>query len=282
VGSSAITLPTATAVDVAITPSIDALRTLLGLSAPADPDLVHRARTAIRRLRSNLRTLGHVITTPEALRTDLGWVGDALGEVRDADVLADRLRHMVEAAPEAIRSSGSALLASVAEQRRGADDDLRRDVASVRFGNLIHELDLLTKEGSSLAGTVDAASVMRPRWRGIREAVRSLDAPPSDTQLHEVRIETKRARYAAEVFAEVAGGAGRRFQRRATKLQDVLGVQHDASRACEWLLGQETIDPSTARSVGWLAAGAASDRDALREAWWPAWQELGRRKARFW
>ena len=280
--SSEIALPVATAVDVAITPSIDALRTLLGLSAGADPDLVHRARTAIRRLRSNLRTLGHVITTPEALRIDLGWVGDALGEVRDADVLADRLRLMVEAAPEAIRPGGSVLIASVAEQRRAADDDLRHHVASVRFGNLIHELDLLTKEASSLVDRVDAASVMRPRWRGIREAVRSLDAPPSDSQLHEVRIETKRARYAAEIFAQVAGGAGRRFQRRATKLQDVLGAQHDASRAYEWLLGQETVDPSTARSVGWLAAGAASDRDALREAWWPAWHDLGRRKARFW
>jgi CHAD domain-containing protein len=280
--TAAATFPVATAVDVALAPSIGALRMLLGLEAPTDPDAIHRARTATRRLRSNLRALGHVITPPEALRADLAWVGDSLGEVRDADVLAARLAGMVDASPETIRSSGSALLAAVADQRRVANATLRRDVASVRFGNLIHELDLLAKEGSALSGTIEAATVMRPRWRGLREAVRSLDTPASDTQLHEVRIEAKRARYAAEIFVQTGGRACRRFLRRAAAMQDILGAHHDASRACEWLLGQEADDPSVARSAGWLAAGAASDRDTLRDAWRPAWHALGRRKARFW
>jgi len=277
-----VTLPVATAVDVALAPSIGALRLLLGLEAPTDPDAVHRARTATRRLRSNLRALGHVMAPPEAVRTDLAWVGDSLGDVRDADVLAARLAEMVERAPETIRSGGSALLATVAERRRVANENLRRDVASVRFGNLIHELDMLAKEGSSLDGTIAAATVMRPRWRGLREAVRSLDTPASDSQLHEVRIQTKRARYAAEIFAQDGGDACRRFRRRATAMQDILGAQHDASRACEWLLGLGSDDPNVTRSAGWLAAGAASERDALRDAWWPAWRALGRPKARFW
>jgi hypothetical protein len=65
-------------------------------------------------------------------------------------------------------------------------------------------------------------------------------------------------------------------------MQDILGAQHDASRACEWLLGLGSDDPNVTRSAGWLAAGAASERDALRDAWWPAWRALGRPKARFW
>jgi CHAD domain-containing protein len=129
---------------------------------------------------------------------------------------------------------------------------------------------------------IEAATVMRPRWRALREAVRSLDTPAPDAQLHEVRIETKRARYAGEIFEEAGGKACRRFRRRATSMQDVLGAQHDASRACEWLLERDDEDAPVARSAGWLAAGAAVDRDALREAWWPAWRALGRRKARFW
>jgi len=68
----------------------------------------------------------------------------------------------------------------------------------------------------------------------------------------------------------------------ATAMQDILGAQHDASRACEWLLGLGSDDPNVTRSAGWLAAGAASERDALRDAWWPAWRALGRPKARFW
>ena len=281
-GSPDVRLPAATAVEASLAPSIDALRSLIGRDTPTDPDAVHRARTATRRLRSNLRALGHLIAPPEALRTDLAWVGDSLGDVRDADVLAARLADMLDVVPETIGSGGGSLLATVGEQRQAADESLRHDVANVRFGNLIHELDLLAKGASSLEGTIDAASVMRPCWRSLRDAVRSLDAPASDAELHEVRIETKRARYAAEIFAQAGGDAGRRFRRRATAMQDILGVQHDASRACEWLLARGSEEPTVARSAGWLAAGAASDRDGLREAWRPAWQALGRRKARFW
>ncbi|MDP9184443.1 MAG: CHAD domain-containing protein, partial [Actinomycetota bacterium] len=97
-----------------------------------------------------------------------------------------------------------------------------------------------------------------------------------------VRIETKRLRYAAEVFQQVAGPAGRRFVRRATGVQDVLGAHHDAVRARQWLLEQEVTDASVARSIGWLAAEATADVQALREAWRPSWASLGRRKARFW
>lgn len=280
--SSGPTLPVPVAVEVGVSPWVDALRSLLGLDPPTDPDPIHRARTATRRLRSNLRALGSVIEASEELRTDLAWVGDSLGAVRDADVLGDRLAEMIAAAPDVVRSGGSGLLAGVAHQRRVAIESLRRDVASVRFGNLIHELDVLAKEASSSSGTVEGASVMRPRWRALRDAVRSLDTPASDAQLHQVRIETKRARYAAEIFEQVGGPACRRFRRGATAMQAVLGAQHDAARAGEWLLARDAEDPAMARATGWLAAGAAADREALREAWQPSWRSLGRRKARFW
>jgi CHAD domain-containing protein len=269
-------------VDVALSPWVDAIRSLLGLDVPTDPQAIHRARTATRRLRSNLRSLDDVIDPPAGIREDLAWVGDSLGAVRDTDVLGDRLAGMLVDAPGLVQQGGTMLLSGVANERRDAHERLRRDIAGGRFGNLVHDLDVLVKEASSAGGTIDAATVLRPRWRALRVAVRSLDSPASDTQLHEVRIQTKRARYAAEIFQEVGGAACRRFLRRATALQDILGEQHDAARACEWLLGQEIDDAAAARSAGWLAAGAAEDRASLREAWRPSWRSLGRRKARFW
>ena len=281
-GSSDVALPVATAVDVAVSPWVEALRSMLGLDAPTDPRAIHRARTATRRLRSNVRALGDVIDPSEALRADLAWVGDSLGTVRDADVLGDRLAEMLAAAPGVVGSGGEPLLATVAHGWRSAHERLRRDVSSVRFGNLVHDLDVLAKESSAATGTIDAASVMRPRWRTLRHAVRSLEAPATDAQLHEVRIETKRARYAAEIFQEVGGAACRRFIRRATAVQDVLGQQHDAARASEWLLAQDLEDAAAARAAGWLAAMTAAERESLRDAWRPSWRSLGRRKARFW
>jgi CHAD domain-containing protein len=282
VTSPRVTLPIIAAVDVAISPWVEALRSMLGLDTPTDPLAIHRARTATRRLRSNLRALGDVIDAPEALRADLAWVGDSLGMVRDADVLGDRLAEMLADAPGAVGSGGDLLLATVAEGWRSAHERLRGDVSSVRFGNLVHDLDVLAKEASAATGTIDAATVMHPRWRALRHAVRSLDTPASDTQLHEVRIETKRARYAAEIFQEAGGAASRRFIRRATEVQDILGQQHDAARACGWLLAQDFEDRAAARATGWLAAITAAERESLRDAWRPSWRSLGRRKARFW
>ena len=281
-GRVEVSLPASSTAETALSPGIEILRSLLGIVRPTDPAAIHRARTATRRLRSNVRALEGVIETPDGLRADLAWVGESLGAVRDADVLAARLSDMVGAAPDVVGLGGRVVVAAVLEQRRTATERVRRDLSSVRFGNLIHELDLLAKEASSASGMVEAADVMRPRWRALRESVRALGTPSSDAELHQVRIETKRARYAAEIFQQVGGARCRRFLRRATTMQDVLGTQHDASRACAWLLDQEIDDPAVARSTGWLAAGAAADRDALREAWREPWRSLGRRKARFW
>ena len=63
---------------------------------PGDPPehAVHQARVATRRLRSDLKTFGPFLD-PVWLRhttAELKWLGNRLGQVRDADVLAQRLR----------------------------------------------------------------------------------------------------------------------------------------------------------------------------------------------
>ncbi len=66
------------------------LRAAVGDAAPED---IHQARVATRRLRSDLRTFDVVLDPVwvSHVRVDLKWLGSALGEVRDADVLAGQL-----------------------------------------------------------------------------------------------------------------------------------------------------------------------------------------------
>jgi CHAD domain-containing protein len=282
VSTPAPTLPVPVAIETAVSRPLDHLRSLLGADAPTDVESIHRARTATRRLRSNLRVLAEVLATPDTLREDLSWLGDSLGIVRDGDVLRGRLAVRSASAPLTVARGARVLVASVDGYRRAAEERLRRDLASVRFGNLIRELDLLGKEGSATEGTIDASTVMRPRWRSLREAAAAAEVEASDARLHEVRIEAKRARYAAEMFEQAGGGRRLRFIRRVTAMQDILGAQHDAARASEWLIALDVGDVRTARAAGWLAADAAAERDALRGAWRPAWRDVGDRKARFW
>ena len=274
-------LPVPEAIEGSFVPSVEALRTLQRIDVP-DPTAVHRARTSVRRLRSNVRVLGGHVEVVPTLRAELGWIGECLGTVRDIDVLTARVAAAVDGLPDTMRTGGTAVLATLAEERGAADEHLRAAVSSSRFGDLVDELDLLVKEASSATGTLAARDVVRPPWRVMRDAVRGLEDPPSDEQLHDLRIEAKRTRYAAELFSSVSGKRGERFVRRATALQDELGAQHDAVRACAWFLGHGGEDTGLARACGWFAAQATAERDASRATWRPAWTSLRDPKARFW
>jgi len=274
-------LPVPEAIERSFAPSIDALRAVARVDAP-DPDAIHHARTSVRRLRSNVRVLDEVVEPLPSLRAELGWLAECLGTVRDLDVLAVRVSGLIEGLPEALQMGGTAVRAVLAEERGVADEHLRAAASSARFRDLVDELDLLVKEASSSTAVLDARDVVRPRWRAMREAVGQFDDRPSDDQLHDFRIATKRTRYAAELFSPVAGARGERFVRRATALQDALGAQHDAARAFAWFLAHGGEDTGLARACGWLAAGAAAERDGLRDAWRPAWKSLRSPKARFW
>src|SRR5438067_5163160 len=63
-----------------------------------DPEAIHQARVATRKLRSNLRTFGPLLDVEwlEALRAELGWLAMGLGAVRDREVLLERLRERAQ------------------------------------------------------------------------------------------------------------------------------------------------------------------------------------------
>src|SRR5205085_4015870 len=65
-----------------------------GVRLGDDPEDVHRARVATRRLRSQFRTFRTLLDTEwaNALREDLRWLGTGLGGVRDRQVMSQRLR----------------------------------------------------------------------------------------------------------------------------------------------------------------------------------------------
>src|SRR4029077_14267176 len=94
--------------------------------------------------------------------------------------------------------------------------------------------------------------------------------PPTDEQLHRVRIHAKRTRYAAESLLPVARKDARRFAAAAADLQDVLGEQHDAIVMRGWLRAQATersADRATAFVAGELAGLEQVRAEAARERW---------------
>ncbi len=284
-GTAVVALPLSTAIGSTIAPSIERLRACRARPGlMPDPEDVHRARVAARRLRAQLKRLDAVVGLDvDDVRRELERVGGVLGVVRDTDVLRGSLMRALEGAPATVERGGTRLVAALDEERTKARDELAVTLAAEPFGSLLRRLDevvLAVRNRREVA--MEAEAVMRPVWRALKHRVDAAGSAPTDASLHQIRIGTKHARYAAELFLPIAGADAQRFVRRATVVQDLLGEHQDAVVAETWLLAREPVDPYEALAAGWLAGRAAAWRYITRDAWRPAWVSLSRSGTRFW
>jgi CHAD domain-containing protein len=258
-----------------------------------DPEGVHQARVATRRLRSDLRTFRRIVDDEWAkgLRDELGWLADHLGAVRDQDVLLARLRDLAKELPDADARAASLVLDRLAAER----DDTRRPLLEVldsqRYLRLLDALvdaaraPRVGAEAAGRAADVVAPLVRKP-WRRLRREVRALDDEPSDDALHQVRIRAKRARYAADVAVPVVGKPARALSKALANLQDVLGDQHDAVVAEAWLRSAlsdgTSVGTDTALAVGELIGAERAAAARLRDEWRNAWGAADDKRLRRW
>jgi CHAD domain-containing protein len=253
-----------------------------------DPEDLHQARVAVRRLRSDLRTFSSLLETEwrDSLRGELRWLGAELGSVRDADVLVNRLQTQAGNLPREDLAAASELIDLARAQGALAQKHLLEALDSERYLDLLERLvqaanaPALLPEAENRAVGMVPNLVARP-WRRLRRAVLALPVDPADEELHRVRILAKRCRYAAEAVSPVIGKRAARFARAAAAMQGVLGDHHDSVRAQAWL--REPDKPAELL----LAAGEllAMERDAataLAIGWWKDWRTLDRKISRSW
>jgi CHAD domain-containing protein len=205
-----------------------------------EPDSVHQMRVASRRLRSTLQSFGAIIprSGTAELVAELKWLGGVLGEARDAEVLAERLRRRVQDLPaELVLGPVEARIQGhFAPVQAAARQEVLAALDSPRYFALLDMLDQLLADP---ALTPDAARPARDVLPGsARRAYRRTDrrlhrarhtprGPGREAAYHEARKAAKRARYAGEAASPVIGGEASRFTKQMKKIQSVLGDQHD-------------------------------------------------------
>lgn len=257
-----------------------------------DPEAVHQARVATRRLRSDLRTFGLLLDEDwaGALRQELGWIAGLLGAVRDADVLIGRLRSRAGNLPAADAKPAAALLRRLDDQRHQSRTDLVGGMDSARYTALVDRLVGAAADPvfARSAPTAESAAVMLPRlvrrsWRRLQRAVTDLGDSPSDDDLHQVRIQAKRCRYAAEAAISVVGKPARQLAVAVADLQGVLGDFHDAIVAEAWLRRAAAGAPAAQAFVaGELAALEGRQAAEGRAGWQGPWNRASAAKLRAW
>jgi CHAD domain-containing protein len=256
-----------------------------------DPEGVHQARVATRRLRSDLRTFRSLVEPDfaTALRDELGWLAALLGEVRDGDVLLERLRRRIAELPEQERAGTDAVLATLEQDREAAHARLLETLRSERYVGLLERL-VRAANNPDLSETADGPAVevvpelVRRPWHSLKKRAKALDESPTDEQLHQVRIRTKRVRYAAEAVTPIVGKPARTFARAAAGLQEVLGDLQDAVVAARWLddWREHGRGPGEARAAETLAAAERAEAADLRADWQGAWENLAVPELRAW
>jgi CHAD domain-containing protein len=257
-----------------------------------DPEPIHQARVATRRLRSDLKTLEPLLsaTRVEGFREELAWVGGLFGSVRDLDVLIERVDEAASRLPDE-RDTVPAIVDALQEDRRVRHVELVDALGSPRYRHLLDEL--VEASGSPpLAAGVDGQRRVRPAlrrlagktWRRLARAVKRLDADPSDEDLHEIRKRAKRARYAAELSAGVLGKDADKLAGRLEDLQDVLGELQDAVVAEQRLrsIARDRLESGVAFTAGTLACAERDTRSEARDAWRAVWTSARAKRLRRW
>ena len=258
-----------------------------------DPEGVHQARVATRRLRSHLRTYPAMLDREwcDGLREELGWLGDELGAVRDLDVLEERFRRHGSELP------GDDAGGCREGARPGARADARRRrgdlLSAMREHRYVALLDALVEAAANprvLAEVADAPG----RRRARRRDGRPVEAPAQHAAGAWVRIRATPpcttpgsgpSACATPLSRSRLSSASRPVgsPRRAEALQEVLGAHQDAVVATAWLRHEAMHAPARlAFAAGRLAAMEASVRDEARADWPEAWKRLRRTTPRFW
>jgi CHAD domain-containing protein len=258
-----------------------------GVRLGDDPEDIHRARVATRRLRSQLRTFRKVLA-PEwanALREDLSWLAAGLGEIRDKQVMAERLRSRTSSLPDGDGNAVAELAGQLDAESQEARGRLVLDMRSDRYIALLERLVDAARNPSvtdaALKPATEAVAVMAARdWKRLRKAVGALGDDPADIELHHVRILAKRARYAAEAAEPVLGKPAARFAAALTEVQDLLGDHQDSVTAQEWL--RRAAEGSLAFVAGELSTLEREVASADRSGWRRKWKLVARKRLRRW
>jgi CHAD domain-containing protein len=247
-------------------------------------------RVGVRRMRSGLTLYRDVLPADqsEPLRQELRWLADELGRARDLDVFADEtlalLRRRFPDDPQLKRiADETAQMRAEAQQKvRGCLDSLRYAELTLRLGAWLEGRawrQQPTTPSSArlfLPARDVARTLLARRHRKLRRRGSHL-SQRSEHELHALRIEAKKLRFAAEFTRSLFPGTGAgRFVRRVRRLQDTLGHLSDTANARDMLarvierLGPE-VAPETQRAAGfvegWISHAAEDELSRLPRRW---------------
>jgi len=264
-----------------------------GTRTGADIEDLHQMRVSVRRMRAALKAARPLLdaTWADGLRIELGWLGGALGPVRDLDVMLLRLRGEIAALPDVEQSAGEMLIGALQEEHAAARADMLTALDAPRYSALLERLAdairLPLPTPSATQAQPELSDLVRAEARKLRKAVTKAGEDPPDEVLHALRIHGKRVRYTGELVEPglrrtPIGKSIKGLLGATAELQEVLGDHQDAcvaeQRIRELLDGLgELPDAYVVFVAGRLVERERQRAEQKRDEWRAAWEQVDAR-----
>jgi CHAD domain-containing protein len=265
------------------------------------PEPVHQMRVALRRLRSAMSLFRRAVFCPELeeLKPALRQLGQVLGPARDWDVFIAGIGSGIARALPDDRALAR-LLGAAERKRASAYATLRAELQGGAFALAMLRLaslagrrpweDLPPPAAEDEAAQRQTAAQAMPLSEFaphvLSRRLSHVLSPGADLsslsaeELHTLRIEGKRLRYAAEFFAPLFPARhARRFIRRVSSLQDRLGRLNDEAVSAHLIA--ELCGSERSYAAGLVRGYVAAVRPEAREGMSRAWRKFRRLEA-FW
>ena len=230
-----------------------------------EPESLHQMRVATRQLRAVLRS-ARPLLLPEwagSLRDELRWLGRVLGPARDLDVQLAYFREESTALDTRDRRPLTQFIAHLETQRNHVQEVLLNELKSERYLDLIRRLQQAPHDPTVIESTVTLRDLAKQEFTTLRNAIRQAGDAPNNAKIHQTRIRTKRARYAAELAEPTVGKPATRFINKARDVQDVLGMHQDAIQAEAHI--REFLKQSTSARAAFVAGRMVERQRQRRE-----------------
>jgi CHAD domain-containing protein len=207
-------------------------------------DVIHKTRVATRRLRSTLRSFNPLVepTWAAGLDAELRWYAGLLGQVRDRQVLWQRLDRMVDNLPDTqvLGPVRARIDGELGREQAEHWQSLQDELCGPRYLALLTQIDQWVTDPRWTPAANKPTSIL-PKLvrRAERKVSRRLDRANKTgevSELHGARKAAKRARYAAELAAPlISNKPARKNVKRYQELQDLLGEHQDSHVSADLL-----------------------------------------------
>ena len=206
-----------------------------------DPECVHQARVASRRMRAALRVFDGCFDAERSTRwaKEIRRVTGRLGEARDIDVQIELLCDLLASIEQPACYPGVArLLAKLQRRRDRVQPKVAEAADRIEASGVLREIRTVAKQVLAEAeangtGQWNSGVLDRTRPRILEQLAEllshqdSLDRPEDQQQHHAMRIAAKRLRYTLEIFSPAYRGRLDASITALKRVQTLLGEVHD-------------------------------------------------------